>query len=156
MSDRWFAHDDEKGLVDLRRRVVQARESGRATIELRRLVLSTKPGADLVATAFVNHLKLQPPPAWTELDATEALDAATRVLHVDLAFKSPVMPIESAKSLARTFLGFFQGGATFLTNGSLAATGTGAWSPLTRATFDTGIVAIGPSRVGLLWVEDED
>ena len=80
------------------------------------------------------------------------------MLHVDVAYNMPLMTIELAEGLARRFLVCCGEGADFVTNGSLARTskGGGAWSPLTDATFDAGIVGISSSRVGLLWVEDED
>jgi hypothetical protein len=66
------------------------------------------------------------------------------------------MSLEVAERLARRFLDLFPEGAVFMTNGTIALPGGGAWSPLTAATFDTGVIAISSARVGLLWVEDED
>ncbi len=60
--------------------------------------------AHAIATAFVKDLAMRPPAAWTELDAQSALEAATRVLHVDLANNTPVMGLDLAKRLARRFL----------------------------------------------------
>jgi hypothetical protein len=106
---------------------------------------------------FVKGLVMRPPEEWTELDAQGALQAAIRVLHADLAYDTPVMTIDLANWLARRFLACCGEGAVFVTNGSLAQTPKGgAWSPLTDATFGTGIVGVSSRRVGLLWVEDED
>ena len=41
----------------------------------------------------------------------------------------------------------------FATN---AAEGLNAWTPATRAAFDMGVLVIGVTKVGCLWVEDED
>jgi hypothetical protein len=66
------------------------------------------------------------------------------------------MAIELAKGLARRYVECCGEGAVFVTNGTLALTTEGGWLPLTDATFDTGVVGISRSRVGLLWVEGED
>lgn len=100
---------------------------------------------------------MRPPEVWTELDAQGALEAATRVLHADLAYRTPVMTLALAQRLARRFIACCGEDAVFVTNGSLAQSSKGGrWSPLTGATFDTGIVAVSLRRVSLLWVEDED
>ena len=109
-----------------------------------------------VATAFVKALAMKPPEAWTDLDLTAAREVLTRVLHADLAYNTPMMTVETADALARRFLACCGDAPVFVTNGSLALTPTGAWSPLTDATFDTGVIAVSDTRVGMLWAEDED
>jgi hypothetical protein len=151
-----FETDGEPALDELRREVAEHRNAGRVHVEFRRLSPPSA-SAHAVATAFVKGLAMRPPEAWTELDAQGALEAATRVLHADLAYKTPVMTLDLAKELARRFLACCGDGAIFVTNGSLAQSSKGGqWSPLTGATFDTGIVAVSSRRVSLLWVEDED
>jgi hypothetical protein len=151
-----FEPEYETAFRELRRGVTEHRSVGRVHVEFRRLSGSDRVSAGSIATAFVESLALRPPKTWTELDARDALHAATRVLHLDLAYSAHVMTSDMAKSLAARFLECCGEGAAFLTNGSLALTGTGAWSSLTDATFDTGIVGVSSRRVGLLWVEDED
>jgi hypothetical protein len=151
-----FTTDSEPTLDELRRDVVEHRSGGRVRVEFRR-VASPMTSGHSVATAFAKALALKPPDAWTELDASGALELATRVLHADLAYNMPTMPMDLAGALARRFLMCCGDDAVFLTNGSLAFSPThGAWSPLTEATFDTGVVAVSARRAGLLWVEDED
>jgi hypothetical protein len=41
----------------------------------------------------------------------------------------------------------------FATN---AAQSLNAWTPATDATFDMGVLVIGTTKVGCLWVEDEE
>ncbi len=151
-----FGTDGEPALDGLRREVAEHRDAGRVHVKFRRLnPPSAAPHA--VATAFVKDLAMRPPEAWTELDAQGALEVAIRVLHADLAYNTPVMTLDLAKGLARRFLACCGEGAVFVTNGSLAQSSKGGqWSPLTGATFDTGVVAVSSRRVSLLWVEDED
>jgi hypothetical protein len=150
-----FGTDGEAALDELRREVAEHRKVGRVHVEFRRLNPPSA-SAHAVATAFVKDLAMRPPETWTELDVQGALEAATRVLHADLAYNTPVMTLDLAKGLARRFLACCGEGAVFVTNGSLAQSSGGQWSPITGATFDTGVVAVSSRRVGLLWVEDED
>ncbi len=151
-----FETDGDLAPDELRRDVVGHRDAGRVHVEFRRLNPPSA-SAHAVATAFVQALAMRPPEAWTELDTHGALEAVTRVLHADLAYKTPVMTLDCAKGLARRFLACCGEGPVFVTNGSLAQSSNGGhWSPLTDATFDTGVVAVSSRRVSLLWVEDED
>ena len=45
--------------------------------------------------------------------------------------------------------------AGVISNAAINTTPT-AWIPATTATFDAGILVVGGSRAGCLWVEDED
>ncbi len=151
-----FETESEPALDELRRDVMEHSGARRVHVEFRRLN-SPSASAHAVATAFVKNLAMRPPEAWDELDVQGALEVATCALHVDLAYKMPVMTYDLAKGLARRFLACCCEGAVFMTNGSLAQPNkSGEWSPLTDATFDTGIIAISSRRVSLLWVEDED
>ena len=58
---------------------------------------------------------------------------------------------ERAIELWSEFMALFENQrVTFLTNQSVYP---GAWTP---ATFDAGILVIGNSKTGCLWVEEED
>ena len=95
-------------------------------------------------------------------------DAACRLvflaLHQDLAYCTKIMPAEQAVHLAEHFVDAFDHEDTrFYTNGNLhqgpddKVTWSGAaWNPMTEATFDTGILVLGPLTSGVFWVEDED
>lgn len=95
-------------------------------------------------------------------------DAACRLvflaLNQDLAHCTEILPVERAVYLAEHFVDAFDHEDTrFYTNGNLyegpddEVTWSGAsWNPMTEATFDTGILVIGPLASGVFWVEDED
>jgi hypothetical protein len=152
-----FGPDDAQALNDLRDEVLQHRTVGRVHVEFRRLLDAPAASASAIASAFVKSLAWQAPEQWTSLDASGALEVVTRTLALDLAYETPVMTIDQAQKLARRFVQCLGDGAVFLTNGMLALAGTARqWSPLTNATFDTGVVGVSESRIGLLWVEDED
>lgn len=98
-----------------------------------------------------------------EIDSTQATRALTMILHKDMAYETEIMPIHDASELANEFiLSFDSKITTFFTNGSCGETtytghpNSAGWNPATDATFDTGVMAISPSKIGCLWIEDED
>jgi hypothetical protein len=157
MDPLTFETDDDPSLEQLRREVVEHRQAARVHFEFRSWRGGDGTSKADIASAFVQRLGLRPPEAWTPLSAPEALEAATRVLHSDLVYDLPVMKRDLAKELARRFIECFEDGAAFVTNGTFALDRTGGgWSPLTDATFDSGVIGVSTERIGLLWVEDED
>jgi hypothetical protein len=84
----------------------------------------------------------------------EADAIATHVLQAELAHGSKIMSGSRAAHLWEQFMALFDGqDVKFATN---AAALVSSWTPATRATFDMGVLVIGVTRVGCLWVEDED
>jgi hypothetical protein len=65
------------------------------------------------------------------------------------------MSAELANHLARRVVALFEPGGTYFTNGTLADEEPGSWDPATTATFDTGVIAVGPNHVGIVWFTDE-
>jgi hypothetical protein len=84
----------------------------------------------------------------------EADVIATHILQADLAYGSQIMSVSRALQLWQQFMAWFDDKAVkFATN---AAEGLNAWTPVTGATFDMGVLVIGATKVGCLWVEGED
>jgi hypothetical protein len=84
----------------------------------------------------------------------EADAIATRILHTDLAYSTKIMALARAAHLWRRFMEVFEGqDVEFSTN---AGTDACSWMPATNATFDLGVLVIGTTSTGCLWVEDED
>jgi hypothetical protein len=95
--------------------------------------------------------------AYQEIDEFTARRLIFLILHRDLAYNSEVMPESRATELADRFLGQFSVGARFFTNGTFYERQRHTtWNPVTEATFDTGVLILGPKCSGCLWVEDED
>jgi hypothetical protein len=64
------------------------------------------------------------------------------------------MSLACATKLWGQFVGLFQAqDVKVVTNTSQDVT---SWTPATHATFDMGVIVIGTSKVGCLWVEEED
>jgi hypothetical protein len=98
---------------------------------------------------------------WSEAERS----SATRILQDNLrygqAYDDECMPLPAAAALTEGFFGLFAAPRLF-TNASyevddsslLRAT---AWTgTVTGATFEAGIVALDASRIGLLYIADED
>src|SRR5262249_45338630 len=81
---------------------------------------------------------------YREIDEPSARESVQRLLHRDLAYSAEIMPEGQAKQLAERFFAQFGTGARFFTNN---------WCPVTDATFDEGVLVIGPQRSGCMWVE---
>jgi hypothetical protein len=84
----------------------------------------------------------------------EAEAIAVRLLRTGLAYQTEIMSKERATELWRRFLEQFQDqDMQLFTNTKGDA---GSWTSATSATFDMGVVVIGKTGAGCLWVEEED
>jgi hypothetical protein len=99
---------------------------------------------------------------WVEISRLQSHTILTSILHKDLAYGSPLMKENQASELAEEFLSTFAGNAQFFTNGNEILPDAdpnsvpGSGNSLSTSTFDTGVVCLDESCVGMLWVEDED
>ena len=133
--------------------IKQHRQSGEVIVALLRRTPGTP---DRAASDAVRSMGLRPV-AWNPLTRADAVSVLTRVLHRDLAYSAPIMPNELASHLAARALSFFDDSASFFTNRSLAeGQSTGSWEPVSSATFDTGVIAVGQAYVAVIWCMDED
>jgi hypothetical protein len=152
-------------MSEFRLRVLAAREYGVVHCEFRSVrELLTSDDSRQIADALVRTLGLRAlGTEWRELTRGNACDVLERVLGRDLAYGGQTMSATTAKELAEEFITLFPDHASFYTNGVFPPREdyrdggwAGSWDPITRATFDTGVIAVGADNVGLLWIEDED
>lgn len=103
--------------------------------------------------------------SWREVDTSSARKIIQRILHRDLAYNSELMLQTEAKTLTDRVMSLFSLNVKCYTNGNFNEDGIAispevkrglGWHPITEATFDTGVVFVDKSRIGLIWVEDED
>jgi len=88
------------------------------------------------------------------IERTEAEEIAVHILRADLAYSLKIMSVLRAAELWRQFMVLFEGQKVeFATNVLADPTN---WMPATQATFDMGVLVMGSSKTGCLWVEDED
>ena len=99
---------------------------------------------------------------YREIPAATARWLAVRILTHDLAYKCDLLPPAIAERLVETYLAAFASpGHRYFTNtqgdpSSADRFWCESWAPATQATFDTGVLILGPTMAGVLWVEDED
>lgn len=136
----------------------KAREFGRVVVDVRAHDCPTTHAvgcADSIASV-VGYV----PCAWREVDRQAAFTIVSSCMHCDLAYRQELLPLDAARDLASRFLSLFGGEARFFTNGEpidvFRPRSSRSWFPITAATFDAGVIAVSPSRVGIFWVEDED
>lgn len=105
---------------------------------------------------------------WRELTHEEAVRTLTYLLSESMAYADPRRELPKARECALAFLALFGPASRLLSNSDMHTAllpdgsppkggwGYGSGSPLSQATFEGGIVAVGAGRIGLLWVTDED
>jgi hypothetical protein len=84
----------------------------------------------------------------------EAQEIATRVLSADLAYGSTIMSVSDAADLWWHFVALVDGPEVEFFSSAGAV--PNSWTPATSATFDMGVLVIGATKAGCLWVKDED
>ncbi len=91
---------------------------------------------------------------YRSIGSEEAGTIVTRTLRGDLAYDSEIMSAAVAADLWRQFVALFDGQALeFISNTGVDSS---SWTPATSATFDVGVLVLGTTKAGCLWVEDED
>ena len=101
---------------------------------------------------------------WREVGRGFAERTLEWVLSRDLAYSARLMSTSRAKTLTDEFLGLFEDDAKFFTNyistcgedTVLDGLTSHVSDSVTDATFDIGILVVGSTHVGILWVADED
>jgi hypothetical protein len=102
------------------------------------------------------------PACYREIDADMARAIVAGVLHRDLAYGTRLIPLSEAEELAAEFVQRFGHQACrYFTNAEFKHdAGAGLvlvrWNPATTATYDTGVLAVGSTESGCVWVADED
>jgi hypothetical protein len=90
------------------------------------------------------------------ISAATARRLLAHVLRFDLAYRAEVMDAETAATLADRVIDELGTPARWWTNGSIGLPRGDAWTALTEATFDTGVIGASPERVLVVWFLDED
>jgi hypothetical protein len=154
---------DKAAFAELRRQILAARGVGVTHVLLERVSLPVRGDLVSVIDAAVASLGFQPiSTSWREISSSEAVGILRNILNRDLAYNAEIMPGEVAQELAERFCALFPQTARYFTNGGWRTSLGGeaqspvSWQPLTDATFDAGIVAVGNGYLGVAWVEDED
>lgn len=93
---------------------------------------------------------------YRSIGANEAEAIAIRLLHTGLAHPGEIMSVTRETELWRKFMSLFQGqDVSFATNTASADVESWFVVAATQATFDMGVLVVGGTMVGCLWVEEE-
>jgi hypothetical protein len=102
-------------------------------------------------------------PRFTEMSEEQAVRWLTWVLGHDLVYNTEVIPAAQADELAAQFSDLLPSTRRWFTNlGRVGdrdlqvSGGLSAWSPLTKYTFDSGVIAAGEGRAYIAWFAAED
>jgi len=94
---------------------------------------------------------------WQALPRPDAVALLALVLREDQAYASPLMSDPEARALAGRFVDLFPGDAQLFTNGVYAdGRTTTCHGAVASSTLEGGVVAVSPTRAGILWIGDED
>jgi hypothetical protein len=165
-----FEEVDDDEVRELRREIIARRQAGAVRFHVGRVTASRHVQQDepaLVAGAFAERCGLRPGEGLRAVERERGERMAMSILERDLAYRDELMSPEDAMALVRRMMRIADGGVRpcfLFTNGSLAdppdpaspSPSPRSWTPMTGATFDTGLVVVAPPLVSLLWVEDED
>lgn len=115
-------------------------------------------GNEPVPDQYVKCLGFKPlGEKWRGLERERALVKMEFVLHRDLAYGTPRMRRETARTLAEGFLALFDTTRChYYTNDCSDGEQLSAWEPISESTFDRGVVVSDERHIGILWVQDED
>jgi hypothetical protein len=119
-----------------------------------------------IIDAFVQQLGFRAlNDAWIAITRQQAEALIRRVIGYDLAYGAALTDLDTASDLAGRFIGCFGDQARCYTNGTWHEADTAisqsvirgaSWTPITPATFDTGVVCLDDRNIAILWVQDED
>lgn len=93
----------------------------------------------------------------TQVSAEEGARLLERLLATSLVDNLDAMPRDVARRASADFIETFRAQAcSFYTNGNWASSDAPSWNPLTSAVFDGGLIALGPTISGCVWVDEND
>lgn len=163
MSTKIFNVVDSSEIQDFKSEIVSKRSMGNVLLEIQQISseinLAQTEELQEILDLFVSQMGcVGLGDNWKEIPQDAAKKILERVLTKDLAYSSEIMAIEEAESFSDKMFNFFQNSCKFFTNAVFTDnySALSAWDSLTEATFDTGIIIVSPTMIGMLWVKDED
>ncbi|MBD2254255.1 hypothetical protein [Nostoc parmelioides] len=163
MSIKILESVDSSEIKEFRAEILSKRSLGNVLFEIKQIrsYLSLKKAEDLteILDLFVSQMGYVGLDVhWKEIHQAAAEKILAFVLTKDLAYSSKIMAIEEAEKISTKMFNFFPNPCKFFTNAVFANnySALSAWDSLTDATFDTGIIFVSATLIGMLWVKDED
>ncbi|MBE9008115.1 hypothetical protein IQ259_24405 [Fortiea sp. LEGE XX443] len=154
---------DSAKIKELRAEIISKRSIGNVLFEIKQISSNstTEKAEDLTKTLdlFVSQMGYSGlGDRWQEITQTAAHKILLFILTKDLAYSSKIMTEEAAENISHQIFNLFKNNCKFFTNAVFVNnySALSAWDSLTRATFDTGVIFVSDTLLGILWVKDED
>jgi hypothetical protein len=97
---------------------------------------------------------------WIKVEKEDALKILNYILSRDMAYDFELDTKPMANQLSSYFIDQFGSEAQFYTNGEfheeLGFYRLGSWISITNSIFDTGVLVVDQSKIGIFWAEDND
>ncbi|MFZ3590111.1 hypothetical protein ACOI1C_12720 [Bacillus sp. DJP31] len=97
---------------------------------------------------------------WERINRGTAGRIIEYILSSDMAYDLELRTKPISKNLSDYFLSQFTTEVEYYTNGKFDKESgifrLRSWTSLTNSTFDTGVLVIDMSKIGILWAEDND
>jgi hypothetical protein len=156
-------------VTELKTRVFYHRNWGEVTFEVKKLD-NTKSKEDLIQVVdeFVKSFGFYTLfDKWIKINRDEAEFILKIILSTDLAYGNISEKFSIKNELSNEILDLFTSGEIhYFTNGTYLFQQEkknndigvifSSWTPITEATFDTGIVCLDQDKIGIIWVQVED
>jgi len=154
---------DSSEIRELRAEILSQRNVGNVLFEIKQISsdISIEKTEDLIKIIdlFVSQFGYaELGDRWQEITQAAAAKILLFLLTKDLAYSAKIMPVEAAEQISIKIFNFFNKDCQFFTNAVFVNnySALSAWNSLTKATFDTGVIFINETLIGIIWVKDED
>ena len=91
-----------------------------------------------------------------KIDRAKAAELLAFFSRSSLAYDQPYKVREGLRELAAEALADLKKGSLFYTNGGWLSEGGQGWVPMSKATFDGGVIGFDYENAFIYWVEEED
>jgi len=139
----------------LHNKILEVRDCGEVTFCIAARTTSTSSVKALLDDFVVRFNFFGLADGWKEIDLVAAKQIVSEIIFRDLAHGTQMTTGEHACLLAEEFLGIFEQ-SRFFTNAIFENGTLSTWYPVSKSTFDTGVVCLDDTKIGILWVQDED
>ncbi|MBW4612110.1 MAG: hypothetical protein KME21_02295 [Desmonostoc vinosum HA7617-LM4] len=154
---------DSSELAKLQTEIISKRDIGKIVFEIKQLISDSTveklENVTNILNLFVTQLGyFDIDNKWLKINQEEAKKISLLVMTKDLAYRGEIMDIEAAEQISTQIFNLFAKDCQFFTNAIFVDnySAISSWNPVTPATFDTGIIILSNTKIGMLWVEDED
>jgi hypothetical protein len=163
MSINILESADSSEIRELRAEILSKRSMGDVVFEIKQIRsdVPIENAANLteILDLFVSQIGyLAIGDCWKEIAPEAAQKILVFFLTKDLAYSSEIMTLEEAEQICTKMFSFFKSNCKFFTNAVFVNNYSAlrAWKGITQATFDTGVIFVCDTLIGILWVKDED